>query len=100
MGCDSKDLIHPEYPLPNGDMVISRHRPDHSVVPSILRPARAGKPMASGDECVALERRGDGSYEVTGSYVHGARGAGPAQVATEEYRCGWERTFTARGGDA
>jgi len=82
-------------------MVISRHRPDHSVVPSVLRPARAGKPMAPGEEYVTLKRQEDGSYEITGSYVHGANGgSGPAQVATEDYRTGWERTFTARGGDA
>ncbi len=39
----------------------------------------------------------DGSYEML---TPGARlcAGGPAQVATEEFRSGWEATFGARGG--
>ncbi len=58
--------------------------------------------MAVGEELVTTHRRADGSIEVTGSYVRGASAprSGPAQVATAEYRAGWERAFTAPGGSA
>ena len=39
----------------------------------------------------------DGSYEMLTPGTRLCAG-GPAQVATEEYRSGWERTFNARGG--
>jgi len=99
MGCDGKDLIRPVGPLPDGYVAISRHRPDHTTEMVIARRAIPGKPMATGEEYVSLKNLGDGSYEVTGSYVHGTK-SGPAQVATEDFRAGWERTFPARGGDA
>jgi hypothetical protein len=98
MSCDGKDLIRPMVPLPNGCAVISRHRPDHTVVTALAVPPVAGRPLGLGDEYVSIRDLGDGSYEVTDSYVHAA--SGPAQVATEAYRSGWERTFNAPGGDA
>jgi len=98
MRCDGKDRIRPLYPLPNGHTVISRHRPDHTEGVAVAVPMVAGRPMSVGEECVTTKRRDDGSYEVIDSYVHG--GKGPAQVATEEYRCGWDRTFNAPGGSA
>lgn len=101
MGCDSKDLIHPIGVLPDGRTVVSRHRPDHSVGMATIRPAPAGTPMVSGEEYIATKRRGDGSIEIVDSYVHGvAPRSGPAQVATTDYRAGWERTFNAPGGSA
>lgn len=102
MGCDDKDLIRPVGALPDGRVVVSRHRPDHSVQLATMQPPRDGVPIPPGQEFVTTARREDGSYEVTSSYVHGAAAArsGPAQVATEGYRSGWERTFNAPGGSA
>jgi len=100
MDCAGKDLIRPMYPIPDGGMVISRHRPDHAHEYAVAVPTVAGRPMARGEECVSIESRGDGTYTIVDSYVHGQRAAGPAQVATDDYRCGWERTFSARGGTA
>jgi hypothetical protein len=96
MGCDGKDRVRPVGPLPNGYAVVVRHRPDHAEELAVVCPAVAGRPLAVGQECVVLSGRGDGSYEITDSYVHGVR-SGPVQVATEKYRTGWDQTFTARG---
>jgi len=100
MGCDGKDRIRPVCPLPNGHTLVSRHRPDHSIVPFIIRPARAGTSMMPGEEYVTTRPRGDGSLEIVDSYAHSATKSGPAQVATENYRIGWEQTFNAPGGSA
>jgi hypothetical protein len=88
-------------PLPNGHMVISRHRPNHANEVAVAHPVTDGTPLAIGDEVATMRDRGDGSFEIVDSYVHGVRaGSGPAQVATEDFRTGWDRTFTSRGGDA
>lgn len=100
MNCDGKDLIRPMHSLPNGHVAISRHRPNHANEVAVAFPLTDGRPMAVGDEVATLRDLGNGSFEITDSYVHGARGPGPAQVATEGYRIGWERIFTARGGSA
>lgn len=101
MGCDNKDLITPVGVLPDGRTIVSRHRPDHSVGMATIRPAREGSPMAPGEEIVTTRQRDDGSVEVVDSYAHCAQPrSGPAQVATKDYRAGWERTFNAPGGSA
>lgn len=99
MRCDGKDWIRPVGWLPDGRTVISRHHPNHTGEIATALPAVPGRPMAPGEECVALMDLGDGSYEIIDSYVHGEK-AGPAQVATEDYRTGWDRTFNAPGGSA
>ena len=99
MGCNGKDLIRLMCTLPDGRTVISRHRPDHSTQLAVATPMVTGKPMAAGEEHVTIKNLGDGTYEITGSYVHGAR-SGPAQVATDGYRTRWEQTFNAPGGGA
>lgn len=100
MDCDDKDLIRPVCQLPNGHVVISRHRPDHTVDTALAIPSVAGRPMAMGEEYVTTRKRDDGSYEIVDSYVHGAAKSGPAQVTTADYRRGWDRTFATRGGSA
>jgi hypothetical protein len=64
-----------------------------------VRPVREGKPIASG-EVVRLERRQDAPALYDVHVLHTveppasrATRAGPAQVATDEYRRAWERTF-------
>ena len=102
MDCDGKDLIQPLSQLPDGSLVVSRHRADHSAQVGTLQQVRDGVPIPPGTEMVTAASRGDGSYEVTDSYVHGAAAAhgGPAQVATPDYRAGWDRVFNAPGGSA
>ncbi len=101
MGCDNKDLITPVGVLADGRTIVSRHRPDHSVGMATIRPAPDGQSMSPGEELVTTRRRPDGSIEIVDSYVHGAPArSGPAQVATKDYRAGWERTFNAPGGSA
>jgi hypothetical protein len=63
-----------------------------------VRPMKEGKALTGG-EVVRLEQRKDlpALYDVhvvhsTESRARGTRG-GPAQVATDEYREAWERTF-------
>jgi hypothetical protein len=66
-----------------------------------VRPMREGKPLTAG-EVVSLKQRDDAPalYDVKVEHVvepaapKGAH-AGPAQVATPEYRESWERTFGA-----
>jgi hypothetical protein len=102
MGCDDKDLIQAIAPLPDGSMLVQRHRPDHSIGVATLRPSPAGKSMVPGQEFITAKRREDGAYEVVDSYVHGAQPShgGPAQVATADFRAGWDRTFNSPGGQA
>jgi hypothetical protein len=64
-----------------------------------VRPMREGKPLTSG-EVVSLQQREDAPalYDVKVEHVVKAASpkaphAGPAQVATSEYRESWERTF-------
>jgi hypothetical protein len=93
--CDGKDAFRPLCPLPGGRTLVVRHRADHSQSLEVGRPARDGQPLQPGEEYVSTKRRDDGSFEVVESFTRG-----PAQVATKSYRDGWERTFTARGGEA
>jgi hypothetical protein len=64
-----------------------------------VRPVREGKPLVGAGEVVRLEQRKDAPalYDVHVLHtaerpVRATRG-GPAQVATDEYREAWERTF-------
>jgi hypothetical protein len=64
-----------------------------------VRPMKEGKPLAAG-EVVRLEQRKDAPalYDVHVEHVVQPAAAkaphgGPAQVATDEYRESWERTF-------
>jgi hypothetical protein len=95
--CEGKDLFRPVSQLPDGSTIVSRHRPDHTVETTLAVPTVAGKTMSDGDEFVTLKNLGNGLFEIVDSYVHGERQSGPAQVSTDEYRCGWERTW---GGKA
>lgn len=98
MGCDSKDIIQPIGPLPDGRTLVTRHRPDHTTSLSAIRAAVDGAPLLPGEEFVTTRARADGSHEITGSYA--SPRSGPAQVATASYRSGWDRTFSAPGGSA
>lgn len=72
-----------------------RHRPNHRLDAGFVRTLRDGEHIG-GHEVVVLNPAGDGTYDVTSMGQAGemaAEGSGPAQVATDEYRDGWDRIF-------
>jgi len=102
VNCDNKDLVRPLGSGPDGQTVIERHRPGHTTELAIAAPSVEGQPLSPGEELATVRARGDGTYEVVDSYVHGVddQCGKPAQVATALYRDGWARTFSAPGGSA
>ena len=96
--CDNKDIIRPIQPMPDGRTLVERHRPGHTTELAYVEPPQDGKVLAPGEEIATTRARGDGTHEIVDSYVR--PGGKPAQVATEEYRNGWQRTFSSRGGSA
>lgn len=73
--------------MPLGPNVGALHDEAHGETLVSMRRVRDGEPILPGE---ALARRGeDGVIRV----IHGTVKAGPAQVATESYRGGWDRIF-------
>lgn len=60
----------------------------------LLGPAEHGKPLQPGQKFVQLKRT-DSHFEIE-SVIDSDGHEGPAQVATEKYRSGWEATFGER----
>jgi hypothetical protein len=70
-----------------------------------VHPLREGRPIAGGAEVVRLSPRPDAPalYDVKVEHVVPPRlgaGCGPAQVASAQYREGWDRAFARKGPDA
>lgn len=57
--------------------------------PALARRVSDGEPLLPGE--VVGVPRGDGLYEVVDPHSKG-----PCKVATEDYRCGWDRIFGGR----
>jgi len=72
---------------------IAEHTDGDHVCHMPYREVLEGENLAGTDAVIV---RGDGSYEMVnpGTKLR----CGPAQVATEAFRNGWEATFGARGG--
>ncbi|HEY3819639.1 MAG TPA: hypothetical protein VGL81_20865 [Polyangiaceae bacterium] len=95
------DVVMPHGKTPDGaGTQVIRARPGRLETGEV-RPMRDGKPLTAG-EVVSLSQRADapGLFDVKVEHVvEGAapKGthAGPAQVATPEYRESWERVFGA-----
>jgi len=69
----------------------------------VVRPLREGQPLAPGGEVVRLVERADSAnvYDVKVDYAAPpapakSAGGGPPQVASDEYRASWERTFARK----
>src|SRR5687768_13228526 len=80
-------------PTENNDgFHILRRREDHPVEVGTMRPLREGKPVDG--EVVSLKPRGDVPFlfdvKVEVPDVRRGTTAGPAQVASEDYRRGWD----------
>jgi hypothetical protein len=82
-----------------GLQILRRRGNDHPVELGTLRPLREGRPIAG--EVISLKPRGDYPFlcdvKVELPQDDATRSAdGPAQVATDEYRTGWEAIFGRR----
>jgi len=64
----------------------------------MIRPTREGEPLVGGGMC--LEHQSGNIYTVVHEVAPMARAAskssGPAQVATDQFREGWDRIFGSR----
>jgi hypothetical protein len=107
------DVVMAHAPTDDGEGArVLRLRPGQLEAGEV-RPVREGKPLTPGGEVVRLERRNDasGAYDVHVEHkvetppkpasddcaAEPARAChGPAQVATQQYRDSWERTFGRR----
>jgi hypothetical protein len=92
-GCplEGQDIVTPGPPLPNGGRLCIHHSADHTLSLGEMHPLEHGKPIP---EDANLIRNDNGVLRVGPSIREmKAAGNGPAQVATQEYRDSWERTF-------
>jgi hypothetical protein len=102
------DVLMPHAPTEDGEGArVLRMRPGQLEAGEV-RPMREGKPLTPGGEVVRLERRADAPamYDVHVEHkVDGMKpeqppppraAGGPAQVATQQYRDSWDRTFGRR----
>jgi hypothetical protein len=97
------DVVLPRGKTADGEGTqVIRARPGR-IEAGEVRPLRDGKPLGAG-EVVSLQQRPDApalfdvkvEHVVEGAAAKAAH-AGPAQVATPEYRESWERVFGAGG---
>jgi len=91
-----KDLVRLGAPVNGHFCPFIRHRADCSIQTGFLRKVRDGESILAG----AIELgnpQGDGVYEVLGEVASMVRDSrGPAKVATEAYRSGWDGIFGKR----
>jgi hypothetical protein len=102
--------LDPVAPLPGGDMLVKVCDDGHeckegeSCAPQLAIASRGvpGKPAPMGTEAGHFEKLDDGHLEFEPFSARSAEKiqfedrsghAGPAQVATDAYRSGWEATF-------
>jgi hypothetical protein len=80
--------------------ILRRRSEDAPVEAGVLQPLVEGKPISG--EVVSMKRRKDVPFlfdvktEVEAHDDHAAPASGPAQVATESYRRGWEAIWGRR----
>ena len=85
------------HPLgPDGGVAVHTDG-DHVCFGEYGRP-KQGQNLAGLKLITIDEQKGEYQAVDTGGGAKLCAGGGPAQVATEEYRESWERTFGARGG--
>ena len=85
----------------NGTHILRRRSAEAPVEAGVLRPLREGKPIDG--EVVTLTPRSEGPLlfdvksELPDPRAPRPAGDGPAQVATDAYRKGWEAIWGGRG---
>jgi hypothetical protein len=98
---DGRDLVYVYGPAPSGEgMGVLRSRTGR-IEMGELRELREGRPVQG--EVVKLTKAKEHERLFDAETVYepptdARSGPGPAQVATEAYRSGWDRIFGARGG--
>lgn len=93
--CPGKDVVRMGPDVGSGFRPFVRHTTDHRVEGGFLRQAREGEPLQDGAVLLS-ETEDSGVYNV--DYEYKAPGqkvttSGPAQVATDNYRRGWDNIF-------
>jgi hypothetical protein len=87
----------------HGVHVLRRRGPDAPVEAGVLQPLVDGKPIT--EEVISLRARADAPMVFDVSTVlerptPRIAGDGPSQVATDEYRKGWETIWGGKGSGA
>lgn len=97
--CPGKDVVRMGPDVGGGHRPFIRHTADHRVEGGFLRQAREGEPLQDGAVLLS-ETEDSGVYNVDYEYKaegqkagQKAAGSGPAQVATDDYRRGWDNIF-------
>ena len=85
------DFLVPIAPIPGGTLCL-RHMEDHSLAIGPMVDARDGMYIPDDAHMVEMDERGMLRVGQTVGQLKAA-GNGPAQVATDDYRESWERTF-------
>jgi len=84
------DIVVPIGQTPSGATACFVHTKEHQVSVGEIHPFQSGVPVP--DEARLVECK-DGKWTIHESIGELKGGTGPAQVATDEYRESWERTF-------
>jgi hypothetical protein len=95
----SKDVVFVHSPTPEGDGYRVLRAREERVEVGEIRPMKEGRPLSG--ELVKLKAREGEERMFDVEVLHDARPAesrsagkpGPAQVATEAYRAGWDAIF-------
>lgn len=86
---DKEDYVIPGPMVGERSQVFHRYRTGEAPYTQVMRHVREGESID--ESAVCLRRRGDSNKYDVEPLLGG--GDGPAQVATEEYRDGWDRIF-------
>lgn len=87
------DFIIPGPVLPNGNQLVLRHCEDHSVEAGVLIPMEDGKSLPEEARPVVQDSDGYLRLDQSIAEMRECSRKGPAKVATESYRSGWESVF-------
>jgi len=100
--CKLGDRLHIGPSVGNGVHACVRHLPNHEIKQGFVKPIQDGQPL-NGASLVSIQYDAQvGDFEVKSVYNPKDDSApatsthGPAIVATEEYRSGWDRIFGAK----
>lgn len=87
--CEGEDILFMGGEVAPGQRACLRHRPDHSIEPGVVADLET---LESTDNAELLVMRKEGPvYKVVSSQP--LSHSGPAHVASENYRDGWDRIF-------
>ena len=87
----------------HGMHILRRRSGDAPIEAGVIRPLRSGKPIEG--EVISLSPRGDAPLlfdvksELPSPFPAERSSDGPAQVASDAYRKGWDAMFGRRRGD-